>query len=165
MPGNVAAPSDVRWTKTYRGQAVTLREVRRDIEGILGSCPEIVAEDAVLVISELAANAIRHSRSGAEDGTYVVRVSHNATEEVPYVWVEVEDLGSPSWDGILRPEPTHGLSVIDNLSTWMGSDDEPGGKRTVYARLDYLADGTPLYGIDRVPELPSDLDGVRDSES
>jgi len=28
----------------------------------------------------------------------------------------------------------------------MGTDDEPDGRRTVHARLDYRADGTPLYG-------------------
>ncbi len=93
------------------------------------------------------------------DGT--VRVFHQATEKVPYIWVEVLDQGSPTWDGILRPEPTHGLSVIQHLSTWMGSDDEPDQRRTVYARLDYRADGMPLYGTSRVPELPPDLDGIR----
>ena len=157
-----APPSDVRWEKTYPGLPAIVSHVRRDVREALGPCPELVADDVALVVSELAANAIRHSRSGADGGTYTVRVSHQATEKVPYVWVEVLDLGSPAWDGILRPEPTHGLSVIQHLSTWMGSDDEPDGRRTVYARLDYRADGTPLYGASRAPELPPDLDGVRE---
>ena len=155
-------PSDVRWEKTYLGLPATVSHVRRDVRDILGPCPEIVADDVALIVSELAANAIRHSRSGADGGTYTVRVSHQATEKVPYVWVEVLDQGTPAWDGILRPEPTHGLCVIQHLSTWMGTDDEPDGRRTVYARLDYRADGTPLYGTSRVPELPPDLDGVRE---
>jgi hypothetical protein len=91
-----------------------------------------------------------------------VRIAHCVTEKVPYVWVEVEDQGTPSWDGALCPEPTHGLSVIQSLSTWMGSDDGPGGQRTVYARLDYRAYGTPLYTTIGAPELPPDLYGVRD---
>jgi anti-sigma regulatory factor (Ser/Thr protein kinase) len=165
MPGDVAAPSDVRWDKTYEGQAATVREVRHDIQEILGSCPDVVAGDVVLVASELAANAIRHSRSGTDGGTYVVRVAHHLTEKVPYIWIEVEDQGSPSWDGILRPEPTHGLSVVESLSTWMGADDGPEGQRTVYARLEYHSDGTPLYGVMRSPELSADLQGIRDSES
>jgi anti-sigma regulatory factor (Ser/Thr protein kinase) len=164
MPGNGAAPSDVRWAKTYKGLPDTVREARHDVRAILGSCPTVIADDVQSVVSELAANAVRHSRSGGDGGTYTVRVSHQVTEKVPYVWVEVEDQGSPAWDGILRPEPTHGLSVIQQLSTWMGSDDEQDGRRTVYARLEYRADGTPLYGTNCVPELPPDLDGVRELE-
>jgi serine/threonine-protein kinase RsbW len=161
--GTAGPPRDVRWEKTYPGLPATVSHVRRDVRAILGPCPAVVADDLELVVSELAANAIRHSRSGAGGGAYTVRVSHQATGKVPYVWVEVLDLGSPSWDGTLRPEPTHGLAVIQHLSTWMGTDDEPGGRRTVYARLDYRADGTPLYGTSRAPELPPDLDGVRAS--
>jgi hypothetical protein len=159
--GTATSPSDVRWEGTYLGLPATVSHVRRDVRCVLGPCPDLVADDVTLVVSELVTNAIRHSRSGADGGTYTVRVSHQATEKVPYVWVEVLDQGSPSWDGILRAEPTHGLSVIQHLSTWMCSDDEPDGHRTVYARLDYRADGTPLYGSSRVPELPRDLDGVR----
>jgi anti-sigma regulatory factor (Ser/Thr protein kinase) len=155
-------PRHVRWEKTYSGLPATVSHVRRDVRDILGPCPEVVADDLELVVSELAANAIRHSLSGADGGTYTVRVSHQATEKVPYIWVEVLDQGSPSWDGILRPEPTHGLAVIQHLSTWMGADGDPDGRRTVYARLDYRADGTPLYGTGRVPEPPPDLDGIRE---
>ena len=155
-------PSDVRWEKTYNGLPATVSHVRHDVRSILGPCPDVILDDVTLVVSELAGNAIRHSRSGADGGTYTVRVSHQVTEKVPYVWVEVLDQGSPAWDGILRPEPTHGLSLVQHLSTWIGCDDEPDGRRAVYARLDYRADGTPLYGTSRVPELPPDLDGVRD---
>jgi serine/threonine-protein kinase RsbW len=159
---DTANSSDVYWAKTYPGLVTTVREVRRDVRGILGPCPEPIADDAVLIASELVTNAIRHSRSGAPDGTYLVRVHHCVTEKVPYVWIEVEDQGNPSWDGTLCPEPTHGLSVIQSISTWMGSDDGPEGQRTVYARLDYSVDGTPLYTATGVPELPPDLDGVRE---
>ncbi len=159
--GKAAPPSDVRWEKAYLGLPATVSQARRDARAILGPCPEIVADDLELVVSELAANAIRHSRSGADGGTYTIRLSHHVTEKVPYVWVEVLDQGSPAWDGILRPEPTHGLSVIQHLSTWMGTDDEPDGRRAVYARLEYRADGTPLYGTSRVPDLPADLNGIR----
>ena len=122
-----APPSDVRWEKTYPGLPATAGQVRRDVRAILGPCPAAVAEDLELVASELAANAIRHSRSGADGGTYTVRVSHQVTGKVPYVWVEVLDQGSPAWDGIMRPEPTHGLSVIRQLSTWMASTTSPTG--------------------------------------
>jgi anti-sigma regulatory factor (Ser/Thr protein kinase) len=159
------ALKNVRWTKKYPGTADTVREVRHDVNEIIGPCPEAIAEDIVLVVSELATNAIRHSRSGEDGGTYAVRISHCVTEKIPYVWIEVQDQGSPSWDGTVRAEPTHGLSVVQGLSTLLGSEDGPKGQRTVYARLQYRADGTPLYGGGPVPEIPSDLVGVRESDA
>src|SRR5258708_9245371 len=114
--GTAPPPSDVRWGKTYPGLPAIVSHVRRDVRAVLGPCPELVADDVTLVISELAANAIRHSRSGADGGTYTVRVSHQVTEKVPYAWVEVLDQGTPSWDGIFRPQPTHRLSLSPHLS-------------------------------------------------
>jgi hypothetical protein len=120
---------------------------------------DVVADDVVLVASGLAANATRHSQSGLADGTYTVGILHcfETEKKIPYVWIQVEDQGSPCWDGILRPEPQHGLSLIDYLSAWMGSSERPDGRRTVYARLDYRADGTRLHEPDSIPEPPPDL--------
>jgi serine/threonine-protein kinase RsbW len=155
---STASASALRWEKTYLGLASTAQEVRSDVRAALGPCPDGIADDAVLVASELAANAIRHSRSGKVGGTYTVGVLHCfETEKIPYVWIRVEDQGSPSWDGIMRPEPLHGLSVIEILSAWMGSRERPDGRRTVYARLDYRADGTRLQELGPVPQLPPDL--------
>jgi anti-sigma regulatory factor (Ser/Thr protein kinase) len=172
-PGRPAVPArwtalrpghaDVNWEKSYPGTPETARAVRRDVRAVLSACPEPVVELAELVVSELAANSVLHSRSGHDGGTYTVRVSHFASEKAPCVWVEVEDLGSPSWDGVLRPEPTHGLSLIQRLSTWIGSDRGPGERRVVHARLEYDADGSPLVGAP-VPDLPGDLRGVRERE-
>jgi serine/threonine-protein kinase RsbW len=109
---------DVRWEKAYSGLPATVTQVRGDVRAILGPCPEVVADDLELVVSELVANAIKHSRSGEPGGTYTVRISHQVTEKVPYIWVEVVDQGSSSWDGTFRPEATHGLAVIPSLSDW-----------------------------------------------
>jgi hypothetical protein len=83
-------------------------------------------------------------------------------EKVPYIWVEVEDQGCASWDGILRAQPTHGLGIIERLATWMGTDNNDGnGCRTVYAGLQYRAcDCMPVH--DRAAEFPADLNGIRD---
>ncbi len=157
VAGVAAVPADVHWEKAYPGLPATVSRARRDARAVLGPCPDVIADDVELVVSELASNAIRHSRSGADGGAYTVRISHQVTEKVPHVWVEVEDQGSPSWDGIMRPEPAHGLALIEHLSAWMGSDDGPEGQRTVCARLEYHADGTPLHGTARAPGLPPDL--------
>src|SRR5579862_7854718 len=100
LADTAAPPAGLVWERAYPGLPGTVGQVRRDVRAILGPCPETIADDVVLVVSELAANAIRHSRSGLAHGTYVVRVSHLVTERVPHVWVEVLDQGNPSWDGI-----------------------------------------------------------------
>src|SRR5579859_4051813 len=94
IAGPPGPPSDVRWEKTYDGLPATVSHVRRDVRAILGPCPDVVADDLELVVSELVTNAIRHSRSSADGGTYTVKVSNQVTKKVPYVWFEVLDLGS-----------------------------------------------------------------------
>ncbi len=56
-----------RHTSTYPGRADQVHHVRRAIARHLAGCP--AANDAVLIASELAANAILHSRSRAEHFT------------------------------------------------------------------------------------------------
>ena len=47
------------WEQSYPGTAGQLRHVRSALRQFLGSCP--VADDAVCLLSELAANAVLHS--------------------------------------------------------------------------------------------------------
>jgi hypothetical protein len=58
-------------TAIYPGRAGQLRHVRRAVASHLTGCA--AADDAVLVASELVANAILHSRSRA--GHFTVRTS------------------------------------------------------------------------------------------
>ena len=74
-------------TATYPGRAGQLHYVRPAIACHLTGCA--AANDAVLIASELAANAILHSRSRA--GHFTVR-----TELHPdHVRIEAEDFGGP----------------------------------------------------------------------
>ena len=61
-----------------------------------GRVPALVLEDALLVVSELVSNGVRHS--GASDGEIVVRVELTAT----MVRLEVED---PGRGGVIAPRP------------------------------------------------------------
>ena len=119
---------------TYPGRTDQVRHVRRAVAAHLAGCR--AADDAVLITSELATNAILHSRSRGDH--FTVR----AHLHVDYVLIEVEDLGGP-WR--LRPsgDRPHGLNVIESLTGpdgWGIKTTDDGG-RVVWGRLDLAAIG------------------------
>ena len=123
-----------RHTAIYPGRADQLRHVRRAVASHLAGCA--AAADAVLIASELAANAILHSRSRA--GHFTVR-----TELHPdHVRIEAEDFGGP-WRRRQPDGRPHGLDVVEALTGpdgW-GTETTTGGGRIVWARLDLDAAG------------------------
>ena len=81
-----AEPAAVtRYTGTYPGRADQVHHLRRAVARHLAGCP--VADDAVLIVSELASNAILHSASRGEFFTVRAELHPGC------VWVEAEDLG------------------------------------------------------------------------
>jgi hypothetical protein len=129
---------------TSPGVLATLREVRSMVRESLADCTDALADDVETVVSELAANAIRHSRSGTLNGAYTVRLAHFPARHVPFIWVEVEDMGSPDWNGVCNLDPMHGFAVCRALTTWLGSQGKADGRRVVYARIEYKPDGMPF---------------------
>jgi hypothetical protein len=126
----IAAPC---YTGIYPGCADQLRHVRRAVARHLAGCP--AADDATLILSELAANAIVHSASRGQ--FFTVR----ADLFPDYVWVEAEDLGGP-WRRRNPDGRPHGLDVIQALTGpdgW-GVETTTDGGRVVWACLD-LAPG------------------------
>jgi anti-sigma regulatory factor (Ser/Thr protein kinase) len=88
----------------------------------------------VLIVSELASNAVLHSASRGE--FFTVRVELHAD----YVWVEAEDLGGP-WRSRQRDDRPHGLDVVEALTGpdgW-GTELTSDRGRVVWARLDLAA--------------------------
>ena len=118
-----------RHTATYPGRADQLHRVRGAVASHLAGCA--ATADAVLVASELAANAILHSRSRAAHLTI-------RTELHPdHVRIEVEDSGGP-WRRRHPDGRPHGLDVVKALTGpdgW-GTETTTGGGRIVWARLD-----------------------------
>jgi hypothetical protein len=88
-----------------------------------------VADDMVLIASELASNAVLHSPSRGAAFTVACEVS------AQYVWIAVEDLGGP-W----RPqEPDgchHGLQIVAALATRWGVEATLDGC-VVWARVEF----------------------------
>jgi hypothetical protein len=90
-----------------------------------------VIDDAILIASELAANAVTHSASA--DAFFTIRA-----ETYPaYVWIECQDLGGP-WHCKPSDDRPHGLDLIEALAgpnNW-GTEITSDGDRIVWTRLD-----------------------------
>lgn len=80
-----AQPAPV--TLTLPGRADQVRVARRWLAELVAGLP--AADDIVLVASELAANAVRHSHSGRSSGSFTLRVTVGAD----LVRIEVADAG------------------------------------------------------------------------
>jgi serine/threonine-protein kinase RsbW len=128
LPAAAAPPVTVR---VFAGDAGQVRAARRFLAGVLDGCP--AAGDALLCVSELATNAVLHSRSGRPGGRFTVR----ATVRTGSVRVAVTDEGGP-WgrerDG--DGQSGRGLLIVGELASRWGRD-EGGAGWTVWFEIDW----------------------------
>lgn len=118
-----------KYSKTFHGRADQVSRVRHEVAKQLDGCP--VADDAVLIVSEIATNAVLHSQSRGEFFTVRVELSSD------HVRIEVEDLGG-AWRAKRDDGRPHGLDVVEALTGpdgW-GVERTDDGDRIVWARLD-----------------------------
>jgi anti-sigma regulatory factor (Ser/Thr protein kinase) len=128
------APAARRFEDAYDASPSQVRAARHAVARFLAGCE--LADEAVLVISELAANSVLHSRS-KDGGEFTVRVEVHGEE---YIFMEVEDAGGPWRAQPPDPERPHGLQLVDALcghGHWGVEDIGAGGVggRVVWARL------------------------------
>ena len=115
-PGSIAPMALSSCAFSFPGRRDQVRYVRAFIAHFLDGHP--AADDAVLMVSELAANACAHSASGLPGGIFIVRAQVSDTARV---YVEVEDQGS-SWTGSFRNiESPHGLYLVCSLAAECGT--------------------------------------------
>lgn len=127
--------------------------MRAALRPLLAGCP--MADDVILAMSELAANAVRHSHSRQRGGTFTARLVHVPGD---YVLGEIEDAGS-DWNGDLlgSARDTSGLFPVLNLAEECGvAGDAP--KRVVWFRMPY-----PSYTFKSARPGTPGLPGQRDS--
>ena len=130
-----AAGAAAWYQRTFHGRADQVSQVRREITAHLAGSP--AAADAVLIASELAANAVTHSKSTGQFFTIRCQAYPG------YVWIECEDLGGP-WHPRPADDRPHGLDIIDALAgqdNW-GTETTSDGDRVVWARLDLPTDSS-----------------------
>jgi anti-sigma regulatory factor (Ser/Thr protein kinase) len=113
---------------TFEPTTSSVGHVRRLAVGALDGLSAATVDDVALVVSELAANAVRHGRT-----PYTVSI----TQQPGTVRVEVQDRGGGS--PVMRhPEATaiggRGLQIVDAVSRSWGVERVPDGK-FVWAEL------------------------------
>lgn len=133
---SAAEERGIAWEQAYRGDEAQLGCLRAALRPFLRTCP--IADDVIQLMSELGANAVRHSRSREASGTFTARLL-----DVPgqYVLGEIEDGGS-DWLGDLQQSArdASGLDLLLKLSADCGASGDS-RKRVVWFRLEYPAAG------------------------
>lgn len=140
----------IRYHHVFPGLSEHVRRARRFVGDVLEDSP--VADDAGLLTSELATNAVLHSRSGELGGTFNVTVELHEHS----VRVEVTDQGPPT-SSLSTPPPVvrglrglpqrhprstpyedngRGLFIVETLATRWGTSHAP-GLHIVWFELDW----------------------------
>ncbi|WP_433243557.1 ATP-binding protein [Streptosporangium sp. CA-135522] len=125
--GHVVLPGDV----------ASVPQARLYVRDLLGPIGDGYVDDALLLVTELVTNAVRHSDSGRRpDGQVTVTVTNRAGT----LQVDVIDQGSASRTPRIRPDVDarsgggRGLWLVRELASAWGWHDDPAG-RVVWFRM------------------------------
>ncbi|MDX6393417.1 MAG: hypothetical protein QOJ73_4480 [Streptosporangiaceae bacterium] len=127
------------WSRAFAATPAQAGEARRSISCILDGHP--AADDAVLCVSEMAANAILHSNSRKPGGQFTVRAEIYPGDRLR---IEVHDQGG-LWARPITGEEqhAHGLHIISQLARTWGITGDGDTGWTVWAVLDWPPPGPP----------------------
>jgi len=120
------------WYRTFPARLEQVGQARRFLALALKGCP--VADDAVLCLSELAANSVLHSRSRRPGGTFTAGAE---VRDGDYVWVEVRDEGGPWNEHDGADGCPHGLAIVRHLAAACGTDGDAQTGWIAWARIDW----------------------------
>ncbi|MFJ6729575.1 ATP-binding protein [Streptomyces sp. NPDC091281] len=125
-----------KWSRIFPGQAWQVAQARHYVAGLLeGEHPGLI-NDAVLVVGELAANAVRHTRSGWYRGWFLVIVGFN--DEL--IRIQVIDQGGDTEPRLREhvsavEEGGRGLSMVAASAKDWGVKNLAKGECSVWADL------------------------------
>jgi anti-sigma regulatory factor (Ser/Thr protein kinase) len=119
-------------TRIFPGQPEQLAHVRKFVSRVLDGNP--LTDDAVLLTSELAANAVVHTASG-QGGTFAVAVRKHDTWVRIEVWDAGAIAGPVSRSSDHEQESGRGLSVVEAIAARWGHLRDRSG-RVVWFELE-----------------------------
>jgi serine/threonine-protein kinase RsbW len=123
-----------RRMRVFPGEPVWLAEARAFAAAALADCP--ARETLLTCVSELAANAIAHTASGAAGGVFAVEVSRPADGRAMVAVTDAGGPGEPSLrDADELAEDGRGLALIAALASRWGHYRLDDGGRTVWAEV------------------------------
>ncbi|CAM5477528.1 hypothetical protein SVIRM249S_03716 [Streptomyces viridochromogenes] len=121
-----------KWCRAFPGLAEQVVQARHFVAALVAEKGPV--DDATLVVSELATNAVRHSLSGAEGGWFLVVVGFGDG----FIRIEVVDQGGEGvphlCDVTSQEEGGRGLLLIAACAKDWGVKNWPDG-RSVWAEL------------------------------
>lgn len=133
-----ARSPELRWRRVFPGEERQLGLLRRWLGSLLPQCP--ARDDVTCVVSELAANAIRHTAS-RRSGWFAVEVTWYG----PVVRIAVADSGAPTGPRVVDDpdcENGRGLLVVRGLSVRSGVCGDHRG-RLVWADIPWAGPASP----------------------
>ncbi|MEU9884454.1 ATP-binding protein [Sphaerisporangium sp. NPDC051011] len=126
------------WRRIFPGRLDQVREARRFVRFLLADDPR--ADDAELIVSELAGNALRHTRSGLATGRFTVEVVLD--DSAAGILLTVYDhggTGTPRFTGhdqqCCTEEHGRGLAMVSAIATRAGYQGTPSSGHRVWAYL------------------------------
>ncbi|MEV5570371.1 ATP-binding protein [Spirillospora sp. NPDC052269] len=145
------SPPQMRWRRVYAGRADQVTAARKLAEAMFAEAPCV--DVVTLAVSELAANAVRHSRSGeGEGGWFGLELVHANP-----VYVAVTDMGGHGIPTVLPEENCNsatesgrGLRMLYELAIALGVHGNSDFGHTVWVDLDLDAS---LESVSPAPAL------------
>ncbi|GLW09545.1 hypothetical protein Misp01_46740 [Microtetraspora sp. NBRC 13810] len=118
------------------GDAVPL--ARHWVRLVLGTAGCVMLDDALLTVSELVGNAVKHSQSGSTGGLVTVVIGYQGPEMTRITVIDDGGATVP-----MPREPNHDLLDVSGRGLWLvnsvcrawGVTDTDGGRRAVWALI------------------------------
>lgn len=127
------APCEHRYAISYPGRRDQIRHMRRELTELLEGCP--AADEIILCSSELATNAVRHSRSRHPGGMFTLHIEVSRGD---HVRIAIDDDGGPWTEADSSLDCGRGLLIVAALTADWGIAAGPAG-RTAWALFDWPA--------------------------
>jgi serine/threonine-protein kinase RsbW len=136
-----ASPLPLWWWSGFPGEAPQVRQARSWIAKLLPACSPL--DDLLIFTSELATNAVTHTRSGQPGGQFTVEVTWTPGKARVVVGDQGSD-GVPATIAVPRDQENgRGLMLIDMMSAAWGMAGDANA-RWLWADVNWHSQGGPM---------------------